>query len=159
MSACVCVSVSLSHTHTQGHKLVINIQVCKGTLTVCVLKLYYSAAPSHTHTHTHTHTHILFFSLQLVHFQALPQRITVFYVKLFSVSSTLTPTTCMCALTASINLLFGRPLGLLPGSSVSSVLLPMSPLSPLSKPSQSGLTLAQPHTISGQLNINSSKTK
>ena len=51
-----------------------------------------------------------------------------FHFNLFFVSSTLTPTTCMSSFTASINLLFGRPLGLLPGSSVSS-LLPMSPLS------------------------------
>ena len=41
----------------------------------------------------------------------------------------LTPTTCMSSLIASINLLFGRPLGLIPGSSISSILLPMSPLS------------------------------
>ena len=37
-----------------------------------------------------------------------------------SVSSTLTPTTCMSSLTASINLVFVLPLGLLPGSSISS---------------------------------------
>ena len=61
-----------------------------------------------------------FFFLRLFPFQALPQRITVFHFTLFSVSSTLTPTTCMSSFTASIYLLFGRPLGLLPGSSISS---------------------------------------
>ena len=70
-----------------------------------------------------------FFSLRLFSFQASPQRITVFHFDIFFVSSTLTPTTCMCSLTTSINLLFGLPLRLLPGSSISSILLPMYPLS------------------------------
>ena len=70
-----------------------------------------------------------FFSLRLFPFQGLPQRITAFHFNLFFVSSTLTPTTCMSSFTASINLLFGLPLRLLPGSSISSILLPMSPLS------------------------------
>ena len=69
-----------------------------------------------------------FFSLRHFPFQVLPQRIPVFHFDLFFVSSTLTPTTCM-SFTASIYLLFGLPLGLLPGSSISNILLPMYPLS------------------------------
>ena len=65
----------------------------------------------------------------LVPFLGLPQWITAFHFNLFSVSSTLTLATCMSSLTASINLLFSLPLPLLPGSSISSILLPMYPLS------------------------------
>ena len=72
---------------------------------------------------------VIFFSLLLFPFQELPQQITVFHFNLIFVSSTLTPTTCMSFFTASTNLLFGLPLCLLPGSSISSILLPMYPLS------------------------------
>ena len=48
----------------------------------------------------------IFFSIWLVPFQGFPQRITVFHFNLFSVSSTLTPTTCMTSPTASIYLVF-----------------------------------------------------
>ena len=44
-------------------------------------------------------THFFFlFSIQLVPFQGLPEQITVFQFNLFSVSSTLTPTTCISSL-------------------------------------------------------------
>ena len=72
-----------------------------------------------------TNTSALFF-FRLVPFQVLPQQITVFHLNLFSVSSTRTPATCMSSLTVSINLLFGLPLCLLTGSSISSILLPLS---------------------------------
>ena len=80
--------------------------------------------------HMCKNTHLqFFFSLRLFLFQGSPQRITAFHFDLFFVTSTLTPTTCMSSFIASINLPFGRPLGLLPGSCISSILLPMSPLS------------------------------
>lgn len=45
-------------------------------------------------------------------------QIICFHSILFSTSSTLTPTTCMCSLIASINVLYGLPPFLLPGSSI-----------------------------------------
>ena len=69
-----------------------------------------------------------FFSLWLFPFQGLPQRITMFHFNLFFVSSTLTPVTCMSFFTASINLLFGLSLHLIPCNSIFSILLPMYPL-------------------------------
>ncbi|KAF7648102.1 hypothetical protein LDENG_00162110, partial [Lucifuga dentata] len=49
--------------------------------------------------------------------QGSPQRIICLHLTLSSASSSLTPTNFMSSFTTSINLLFGLPLGLLPGSS------------------------------------------
>ncbi|KAM9489066.1 terminal nucleotidyltransferase 4A-like isoform 2-T2 [Clarias gariepinus] len=57
--------------------------------------------------------------------QGSPQRIICLHLTLSSASSSLTPTNFMSSLTASINLLFGLPLDLLPGSSNLSILLPI----------------------------------
>uniref|UniRef100_A0A7N8YD32 Dedicator of cytokinesis 11 n=1 Tax=Mastacembelus armatus TaxID=205130 RepID=A0A7N8YD32_9TELE len=59
------------------------------------------------------------------------QRIICLHLTLSSVSSSPTPTILMFSFTKSKNLLFGLPLGLLPGSSNLSILLPMYSLSPL----------------------------
>ncbi|MEQ2225418.1 hypothetical protein ILYODFUR_017239 [Ilyodon furcidens] len=78
--------------------------------------------------------------------QESPQQIICLHLTL-SPGSSLTPTTFMSSFTPSINLLFGLPLGLLPGRSSLSILLPMDSLSLLflieiemSNPSQSGLS-------------------
>ncbi|XP_068170159.1 MTOR-associated protein MEAK7 isoform X1 [Antennarius striatus] len=60
-----------------------------------------------------------------------PQRTNCLHLTLSSASSYLTPTTFKSSLTTSINLLFGLLLGLLPGSSKLSILLPIYSLSPL----------------------------
>ncbi|KAF7645082.1 hypothetical protein LDENG_00210390 [Lucifuga dentata] len=70
----------------------------------------------------------LFFSFQLS-LQGSPQRIICLHLTLSSASSSLTPTNFMSSFTTSINLLFGLPLGLLPGSSNLSILLPICSLS------------------------------
>ncbi|XP_061651367.1 mitochondrial 2-oxodicarboxylate carrier isoform X2 [Phyllopteryx taeniolatus] len=54
-----------------------------------------------------------------------PQRVILFHVGLSPASSSGTPTALMSSLTTSINLLFGLPLALLPGSSILIVLLPI----------------------------------
>ncbi|KAF7643833.1 hypothetical protein LDENG_00232430, partial [Lucifuga dentata] len=65
-----------------------------------------------------------FFSFGLS-LQGSPQRIICLHLTLSSASSSLTPTNFMSSFTTSINLLFGLPLGLLPGSSNLSILLPI----------------------------------
>ncbi|KAF7650345.1 hypothetical protein LDENG_00127500, partial [Lucifuga dentata] len=69
-----------------------------------------------------------FFSFRLS-LQGSPQRIICLHLTLSSASSSLTPTNFMSSFTTSINLLFGLPLGLLPGSSNLSILLPICSLS------------------------------
>uniref|UniRef100_A0A3P8WJ68 Piezo type mechanosensitive ion channel component 1 (Er blood group) n=1 Tax=Cynoglossus semilaevis TaxID=244447 RepID=A0A3P8WJ68_CYNSE len=59
----------------------------------------------------------------------LQRRVFLSFYFLHVTAATLTPTICMSSLTASIYLLFGLPLCLLPGSSISNILLPMYPLS------------------------------
>ncbi|XP_054648940.1 uncharacterized protein LOC129190355 [Dunckerocampus dactyliophorus] len=61
--------------------------------------------------------------------QGSPQQINCLNLTLSSASSSLTPTTFMSSFTTSINLFFGLPLGLLPGSSKLSILLPIYSLS------------------------------
>ncbi|KAF7662886.1 hypothetical protein LDENG_00223950, partial [Lucifuga dentata] len=63
----------------------------------------------------------VFFSFRLS-LQGSPQRIICLHLTLSSASSSLTPTNFMSSFTTSINLLFGLPLGLLPGSSNLSIL-------------------------------------
>ena len=58
-----------------------------------------------------------------------PQRIFHLYLFLSSVSSSVTLTTAMSALTTSINLFLGPPRFLLPGNSILSILLPIYPSS------------------------------
>ncbi|KAF7643361.1 hypothetical protein LDENG_00240730, partial [Lucifuga dentata] len=65
-----------------------------------------------------------FFSFRLS-LQGSPQQIICLHLTLSSASSSLTPTNFMSSFTTSINLLFGLPLGLLPGSSNLSILLPI----------------------------------
>ncbi|XP_061630222.1 inositol oxygenase isoform X3 [Phyllopteryx taeniolatus] len=60
-----------------------------------------------------------------------PQRVILFHGSLSPESSSLPPTALMSSLTTSINLLFGLPLALLPGSSILIILLPIYSLSPL----------------------------
>uniref|UniRef100_A0A7N8XDK8 Rho guanine nucleotide exchange factor 25 n=1 Tax=Mastacembelus armatus TaxID=205130 RepID=A0A7N8XDK8_9TELE len=57
--------------------------------------------------------------------QGSPQPIICLHLTLSSVSSSPTPTILMSSFTTSKNLLFGLPLGLLPGSSNLSILFPM----------------------------------
>ncbi|KAF7648837.1 hypothetical protein LDENG_00151040, partial [Lucifuga dentata] len=66
-----------------------------------------------------------FFSFRLS-LQGSPQRIICLHLTLSSASSSLTPTNFMSSFTTSINLLFGLPLGLLPGSSNLSIHLVLS---------------------------------
>ncbi|KAJ8369913.1 hypothetical protein SKAU_G00099410 [Synaphobranchus kaupii] len=61
--------------------------------------------------------------------KGLPQRIICFHLFLSCASSSVTPTACMSSFTVSLNLLLGLPLLLLPGSSMSSILLPIYPTS------------------------------
>ncbi|XP_068182162.1 mitogen-activated protein kinase kinase kinase kinase 4 isoform X5 [Antennarius striatus] len=61
--------------------------------------------------------------------QGSPQQINSIHLTLSSASSSLTPATSMSSFITSINLLFGLPLGLLPGSSKLSILLPIYSLS------------------------------
>uniref|UniRef100_A0A3P8WWC6 Protease associated domain containing 1 n=1 Tax=Cynoglossus semilaevis TaxID=244447 RepID=A0A3P8WWC6_CYNSE len=72
---------------------------------------------------------LLLLSALSLFFSGFAQHIIDFHLSLFSAFSTLTPTICMSSLTTSIYLLFGLPLFLLPGSSISNILLPMYPLS------------------------------
>ncbi|KAK3567837.1 hypothetical protein QTP86_027362, partial [Hemibagrus guttatus] len=58
-----------------------------------------------------------------------PQRIISLHLSLSSASSTLAPTSFISSLIPSIYLLFGLPLCLLPGSSMSNILLPIYSLS------------------------------
>uniref|UniRef100_A0A3B3HTW8 Reverse transcriptase domain-containing protein n=1 Tax=Oryzias latipes TaxID=8090 RepID=A0A3B3HTW8_ORYLA len=61
--------------------------------------------------------------------QGSPQRIILFHLTLSWTSSTLTLANFMSSVKTSMYLLFGRPLALLPGSSISNILLPIYPLS------------------------------
>ncbi|KAF7653156.1 hypothetical protein LDENG_00086470, partial [Lucifuga dentata] len=72
---------------------------------------------------------VFFFFSFWLSLQGSPQRIICLHLTLSSASSSLTPTNFMSSFTTSINLLFGLPLGLLPGSSNLSILLPICSLS------------------------------
>ncbi|KAF7648307.1 hypothetical protein LDENG_00159280, partial [Lucifuga dentata] len=107
---------------------------------LCITTLSHLHTYTHTLSHLHTlfHSHItpltlltsfffFFFSFQLS-LQGSPHLICL-HLTLSSASSSLTPTNFMSSFTTSINLLFGLPLGLLPGSSNLSILLPICSLS------------------------------
>ena len=56
--------------------------------------------------------------------QGWPQRIIILHIFLSSTSVSFTPTSCISSFTASKNLLFGLPLLLFPGNSISIIFLP-----------------------------------
>ncbi|MCJ8731787.1 hypothetical protein PDJAM_G00203550 [Pangasius djambal] len=62
-------------------------------------------------------------------YQGSPQRFITLHLSLSSASSTLAPTSFISSFITSIYLLFGFPLRLLPGSSMSNILLPIYSLS------------------------------
>ncbi|KAM8867112.1 uncharacterized protein ACB058_005233 [Synchiropus picturatus] len=86
--------------------------------------------------------------------QGWPQQIILLHLTLSSASSSLKPPNLMSSFTTSINLLFGLPLHLLPGSSNLNIFLPIKNLSIfISATSSSDSCLFLSATVSKPYNI------